>query len=316
MCRSTNARCAAVLIIFFAAAGRVEAQATFGTITGLITDSSGGVLPQATVTVVNQATNVERRITTDSRGNYEATHLNPGTYTVKVEATGFKRFENRDIVLRSLQTARVDVQMEVGSVGSEVTVTAGAPVVETDAPTISDVKSALQIRDLPLNTLNGFLLNAFLFTTPTGYQTAGSKFAMGGARGTQLYYNIDGISGNSPSFGVQNSPAEPSAESIAEMKFNLVNNRAEFGEVTNVTTITKSGQNDVHGRLFEQNTTSALNAKSYFATTKGQNIINDFGASVGGPIKRNKTFFFGTYEGFRQRIPAILTPERSDREDA
>ena len=280
----------------------------FGTITGLITDSSGGVLPQATVTVVNQATNVERRITTDSRGNYEATHLNPGTYTVKVEATGFKRFENRDIVLRSLQTARVDVQMEVGSVGSEVTVTAGAPVVETDAPTISDVKSALQIRDLPLNTLNGFLLNAFLFTTPTGYQTAGSKFAMGGARGTQLYYNIDGISGNSPSFGVQNSPAEPSAESIAEMKFNLVNNRAEFGEVTNVTTITKSGQNDVHGRLFEQNTTSALNAKSYFATTKGQNIINDFGASVGGPIKRNKTFFFGTYEGFRQRIPAILTP--------
>ena len=83
MCRSTNAICAAVLIILFAAAGRVEAQATFGTITGLITDSSGGVLPQATVTVVNQATNVERRVTSDSRGNYEATHLNPGTYTVK-----------------------------------------------------------------------------------------------------------------------------------------------------------------------------------------------------------------------------------------
>jgi hypothetical protein len=135
-----------------------------------------------------------------------------------------------------------------------------------------------------MNTLNGVLLNAFLFTTPTGYQTAGSKFSIGGARGTQLYYNIDGISANSPAFGVQNSPAEPSVESIAEMKFNAVNNKAEFGEVTNVTAITKSGQNEFHGRLFEQNTTSVLTARPFFAASRGQNIINDFGGSVGGPI--------------------------------
>src|SRR3954453_7973332 len=153
MHRSTNTKCAAVLITLFAAAARVEAQATFGTITGVIADSSGGVVPQTTIAVINQATNVERRVTSDARGNYEATHLNPGSYTVRVEATGFKRFENRDVLLQSQQTARVDVQLEVGSVGSEVTVTTGAPVVETDAPTISDVKSALQIRDLPLNTL-------------------------------------------------------------------------------------------------------------------------------------------------------------------
>src|SRR4051794_36878100 len=131
MRRSTNAVCAAVLIILLAAAVRVEAQATFGTITGVITDSSGGVLPHANVAVINQATNVERRVTSDSRGNYEATHLNPGSYTVKVEVTGFKRLENRDVLLQSQQTARVDVQLEVGSVGSEVTVTAGTPVVET-----------------------------------------------------------------------------------------------------------------------------------------------------------------------------------------
>lgn len=286
----------------------LHAQATFGSITGSITDASGAVIPQVTVSVLNQATGVERQATHDEHGNYEATHLNPGTYTVKIEARGFKRLENRDVRVQAQQVVRIDAQLEVGTVGSEVTVTAGAPVIETDAPTLSDLKTALQIRDLPLNTLNGFLLNAFLFTTPTGYQTAGSKFAMGGARGTQLYYNIDGISANSPSFGVQNSPAEPSAESIAEMKFNLVNNKAEFGEVTTVTAITRSGQNELHGRLFEQNTTSAISARSFFAASKGQNIINDFGASVGGPIKRNKTFFFGTYEGFRQRVPAILTP--------
>jgi hypothetical protein len=283
-------------------------QATFGTITGAITDPSGAAVRGASVTVTNQGTGVAKTALSDDRGNYEVTHLNPGTYTVAAEASGFRKFEHRELVLGALQTARVDMQLQIASTGSEVTVTAGTPVVETDTATISEVKSAKELRDLPLNTLNGVILNAFLFSTPTGYQTAGSKFAMGGARGTQLYYNIDGISANSPAFGVQNSPAEPSVESMAELKFNLVENKAEFGEVTNVTAITKSGQNELHGRLFEQNTTSVLNARPTFAATKGQNIINDFGASVGGPIRRNKTFFFGTYEGFRQRVPAILSP--------
>lgn len=297
---------AVALILLTAIPG--YSQGTFGTIIGTAKDASGGVVPSATVRVTNQATGIERTLTTDQMGRYEATHLNPGTYRVTAEAAGFKKFEHRDVILEAQQTVRIDVALEVGSVGTEVTVTEGAPVVETEAPTISDVKTALQLRDLPMNTLNGVLLNAFLFTTPTGYQTAGSKFAMGGARGTQLYYNIDGISANSPAYGVQNSPAEPSVESIAEMKFNIVNIKAEFSEVTNVTAITKSGQNDLHGRLFEQNTFTALTARSFFAVSKGQNIINDFGASVGGPIKRNKTFFFGTYEGYRQRVPANLMP--------
>src|SRR3954454_8364089 len=120
MRRSTKAKCAAVLITLFAAAARVEAQATFGTITGVITDSSGGVVPEKTVVVINQATNIERRVTSDARGNYEATHLNPGSYTVRVEAAGFKRFENRDVLLQSQQTARVDVQLEVGSTATEL----------------------------------------------------------------------------------------------------------------------------------------------------------------------------------------------------
>ena len=287
---------------------QVDGQSTFGAITGAVTDSSGSLVPKAVVSILNQATGIVRTAVTDSQGNFEATHLNPGMYTVKAEAPGFKTFEHRDVQVESIQTVRIDVRLEVGTVGSEVTVTAGAPAIETESATISDSKTALQLRDLPLNTLNGVILNAFLFSTPTGYQTAGSKFAMGGARGTQLFYNIDGISANSPAFGVQNSPAEPSSESMAEMKFNLVNNKAEFGEVTTVTAITKSGQNQLHGRLFEQNTTSALNARPFFAASKGQNIINDYGASIGGPIKHNKTFFFGTYEGFRQRIPAILTP--------
>src|ERR1043166_8303444 len=118
-----------------------------------------------------QATGIVRTAATDSQGNFEATHLNPGMYTVKAEAPGFKTFEHRDVLVESIQTVRIDVPVEVGTVGSEVTVTAGAPVIETESATISDSKTALQLRDLPLNTLNGVILNAFLFSTPTGSQT-------------------------------------------------------------------------------------------------------------------------------------------------
>jgi hypothetical protein len=285
-----------------------DAQATFGTITGVVTDPSGAAVPKATVTIRNQDTGFTRTVSTDSRGEYEVTHLNAGRYSVAAEAAGFRKFEHTDLALESLQTARIDVRLEVGTSTSAITVSAGTPVIETDSPVISDLKTARELRDLPLNTLNTVLLNDFLFFTPTGYQSAGSKFSMGGARATQLYYNIDGISANSPAFGVQNSAVEPSVESIAEMKFNMVDNKAEYSLVTNVIAITKSGQNTFHGRLFEQNSNTALNARSFFAANVGQNIINDFGASVGGPIKRNKMFFFATYEAFRQRVPAILAP--------
>jgi hypothetical protein len=297
-----------LILLTLALLPALHAQATFGAITGTVTDSTGAVVPKATVQVINQDTGLTKEAVSNAYGDYEVTHLNPARYTVRARSTGFKKFEHQDILVEALRTVRIHIRLEVGDVGAEVTVTAGTPVVETDAPNISDLKTARQLRDLPMNTLNGVLLNIFLFTTPTGYQTAGSKFALGGARGTQLHYSIDGISANSPAFGVQNSPAEPSVESIQEMRFDIVDNKAEFGEVTNVTVITKSGQNDFHGRLFEFNGASALNATPFLALTKGQNTVNDFGGSAGGRIIRNKTFFFGGYEGFRQRMPAVLSP--------
>ena len=283
-------------------------QSTFGTITGRVTDKSGGVVPSVSVTVTNQDTGIVRTTVTDDVGNYEITHLNPGPYTVAAQLTGFKSFEHRDILLEARRTVRIDILLEVGGLKGEMTVMAGAPVIETESATISDLKTTMEIRDLPLNILSGVLLNSFLFTTPTGYQTLGSKFALGGARGTQLYYNIDGISANSPAFGVQNSPAEPTLESIQEMRFDIVNNKAEFGEVTNATAITKSGSNEFHGSLFWYNSNNAYNSKPTFATEKGQNIQNDLGFTLGGPIIENKTFFFGSYEAFRQRLPANLAP--------
>jgi hypothetical protein len=195
-----------------------------------------------------------------------------------------------------------------------VTVQGAAPVIETDVPSIADVKSLRDLRDLPLNirsTVSGTGdsgLYRYVFLTPTGYQGGGSRFSLGGGRGSQNYFNVDGISSNSPAFGNSIGPAEPSFESIQEVRFEIVNNKAEFGEVANITAISKSGTNELHGGLFWYHENSALNARPYFAAALGQNIRNNFGASAGGPILRNKLFFFGTYEAERQRQPANIAP--------
>jgi len=188
------------------------------------------------------------------------------------------------------------------------------PVVETDVPSIAEVKTLRDLLDLPLNirsTVSGTGdsgLYRYVFMTPTGYQGGGSRFSLGGGRGSQNYFNVDGISSNSPAFGNSIGPAEPSFESIQEVRFQIVNNKAEFGEVANITVITKSGANDLHGGLFWYHENSALNARSHFATARGQVIRNNFGASVGGPLRCNKAFFLGTFEAERQRTPANIAP--------
>jgi hypothetical protein len=266
-------------------------------------------VPNASIVVSNQQTGISKQVSSDQSGSYEATHLNPGTYSLTVQAPGFKKTEYREIELETLRHLRIDVRLEVGDVASEVTVTASTPVIETESAGIDDVKTAREMRDLPLNFVaTSGLLTTFTSLVPTGYLSLGAKFSMGGARGTQLYYSIDGVSANSPLFGVQNSFAEPSLGSVSEMRFDMVNNRAEFGEVTNATVITKSGTNELHGRLFWMNTTASLNARPYFSPSKAQNIINDFGASAGGPIRRNKTFVYGGFESLRQSQSTIVTP--------
>jgi hypothetical protein len=287
-------------------------QATFGTLTGTVTDSTGAVVPNASLEIVNEGTNIARTATSDNAGNYELTHLIAGLYRITAKAGGFKTFVLRGVALESLRTVRMDVRLEVGDVGTEVTVQAAAPVIETDVSSIADVKTLKDLKDLPLNirsTVSGTGdsgLYRYVFMTPTGYQGGGSRFSLGGGRGSQNYFNVDGISSNSPAFGNSIGPAEPSFESIQEVRFEIVNNKPEFGEVANITAITKSGSNDLHGALFWYHENSTLNARPYFAAAKGQNIRNNFGASAGGPIKRNKAFFFGTYEAERQRTPAIL----------
>ncbi len=303
-----------ILAVLLLLPGLLPAQATFGTVVGTVTDSTGAVVPRVSVELRNEGTNALRAVTSDAAGNYEFPNLIAGKYTVTAKAAGFKTFVSKGIELESLRTLRADVRMEVGDVGVEVTVEGAAPVIETDVPSISDVRSLRDLRDLPLNirsTVSGTGdsgLYRYVFMTPTGGQGGGSRFSLGGGRGSQNYFNVDGISSNSPAFGNSIGPAEPSFESIQEVRFEIVNNKAEFGEVANITAITKSGTNEIHGSGFWYHENSALNARPFFAPTLGQNIRNNFGVAMGGPAIRNKLFFFGAIEGERQRQPAVITP--------
>lgn len=292
------------------------AQATFGTITGTVKDASGAVLPGVTVTVTAEATNISATVVSDARGNYAATNLNPGAYRVAANLQGFTSFMRRGIVVEALATIRVDVTLAVGEIATEVFVEAGAPVVDSETPTLAQTRTFTHLRDLPTNIRGQAQLYDWIWLTPTGTQGGGSRRSMGGGRSSSTYINVDGISANSPAFGNQLGNLSPPREAMQEVRFEYVNAKAEFAEVGNVTAITKSGGNDFRGSLYWENVHSGLSARSFFSTTGGpvdpqtgeelftQN--NGLGGSLGGPIKRDRAFFFGSYEYNRDTSPAVL----------
>jgi hypothetical protein len=230
--------------LFLVCPASLFGQATFGTITGTVTDSTGATVPNTEVQVTNEGTNISRTVITGEAGTYEVPNLNAGRYRVTAKAGGFKTAVLQGIDVAALRTVRVDVRLEVGEVGTEVAVQASAPVIETDSASLAAVKTIKDLNDLPLNirsTVSGTGdsgLYRYVFMTPTGGQGGGSRFSLGGGRGSQNYFNVDGISSNSPAFGNSIGPAEPSFESIQEVRFEMVNNKAEFGEVDNFTAIT------------------------------------------------------------------------------
>jgi len=298
--------------------GLAHGQATFGTITGRVSDTSGAIVPGAEIKVVNQATNISRTVSSDAFGNYEATHLNPGLYTVTAEAPGFKRSVHREILLEALATVRIDIRLEVGEVSAEVTVTAAAPVVESETSTISQVRPSRQLLELPLNIIGSVApLYQFTVLTPTAAEGGGSLRSFAGGRGTQTFFNIDGISSNSIVYGNQESTLQPAIESMQEVKVEFVNNKAEFADPGRLTVITRSGGNEFHGSAFWHLLHSALAARQFFAPTRGaidpvtgkelysqQNI---FGGSLGGRMRRDRAFFFVAYEDNYDPTPGAVS---------
>ena len=289
------------------------AQTTTGSIVGTVTDPSGAVIGGAAVTVTNMDTNIAVKTTSDASGEYVVTPLNVGRYSVSVEASGFKRSVRSDITLNVQDRVRVDAALEVGAVTDTVEVAAAAPLLQTDTSYLGQVVDSQRIVDLPLN--GRYFSRLAVLTAGTAPTPAGARdektggFSSNGVRPYQNNYLLDGVDNNSMSEDMVSQAAYvvgPPPDAIAEFKVQTNSMSAEFGRsggaVLNVTI--KSGTNQFHGTAYEFLRNSALDAKNFFDSPTDPIPpfkLNQFGGSVGGPIVKNRTFFFFDYQGTRQR---------------
>lgn len=288
----------------------VRAQSTQGSIFGLVRDASGAVVPGATVTVTDVNTKIQKIVTSTSDGNFQVLDLIADHYTVQVTASGFDSKTLNGLILSARQQLRADVEMTVGSVGQEITVDAtDTGVIATDTASIDASLTGEQIRDLPANyraSQSGTSPLSIIQTLPGVQAATNNSFSVQGGLPFQTEVSVDGITTQNTTSNAPLTDAFPSADSIAEIRVDGVLNGPEFGQPGEVTTVTKSGTNHLHGAIFYYHQDSSLQAKPFGALTKPKLVTNDFGASIGGPVflphlynGQNRTFFLGTYEGYR-----------------
>jgi hypothetical protein len=290
-----------------------------GTITGTVTDTSGGVVPKTRVTVTNIATNAAREAVTNDDGDFTVALLPPGHYRVALEKEGFRRTVLPDVGLDVEQTARVDFTLQIGILTEEVKVSDTPPIIQTDTSTLGQVIDGRLVHELPLNERNflSFALLAPGSQLPVeGSQnsTQGGAVSVNGAREQSNNFLLEGVDNNDPY--INQYVALPSIDAIQEFKVQSSDYAAEFGRSggAQVNVILKSGSNQFHGGLFEFLRNRNLDAKNFFdqpncapASVPGtcgpipELDRNQFGATFGGPIRKDKTFFFVSYESLRLR---------------
>jgi hypothetical protein len=287
-----------VLALVALLAPPASGQTGLGTVRGTVLDASGAAVPGASVVLTHQATGVQRRSETSAVGIYVFTSVPIGPYMLTVEATGFKKFSGT-FTLQAGETAVIDPRMEVGAVDTVIEVTGAAPVISTVGMEVSDVKDALRIQQLPLN--GRFVAN--LFDLTPGVEGSGNPRVNGMKVGSADIL-LDGIS-FMDRFGGGLRPVQPGLDTIQEFRIETSGSGAQYSRPATMTLVTKSGTNEIHGSLFwtHRNNFGGLRARQRqdFFDTPPQYIRNEFGASAGGPIIKNKTFWFAAYEGQRER---------------
>src|SRR6266516_2600354 len=315
---------AATLLLMFAVTG--TAQQNTGTILGLVKDSSGAVIPGAGVTVVNEETNLTRTVITGENGAFRAPALPVGRYTVRVELAGFQAQAQRGLVLEVAQELVVNPTLEVGAVPQEEVVVSGeAPLVNTTSSALGSVVNEQSMSDLPLNGRNYVDLTMLqpgvspqtLATTGGTASATGAWFSANGAPVRSNNFTLDGA----PMVNAGGAAAASEAgttlgvDGIREYKVVTSAFSAEYGMAMGSQTVmvSKNGTNLWHGDVFEYIRNSALDARNYFdyRTPSGGRRLplfqrNNFGGSFGGPIKKDKTFFYGVYEGLRQNLGVTI----------
>jgi len=298
-----------------AAGNRIHAQAT-AQITGAVTDTSGALIQGATVTVTNEGTNVVSDATTNDAGNYSVMFLPPGSYKVAVEKGGFRAVSRGGIVLQVAQVVKLDFQLEIGVLTESITVGTAGALLDVSTNAIGGVVASDKIENDPMKGRNssafmqlvpGVLMPANMGSQPV-LESHYQFFSVNGGRPGQNLFLLDG--GNDNDVGYNGPEYTASVETVQEYRVQTNNYAAEYanfqGGVVNI--VTKSGTNQFHGDLFEFFRNNALEATGFFVnatgTPKPSLKMNQFGGTFGGPIRKNKTFFFGSFEGLKFLIPA------------
>src|SRR5829696_2698735 len=322
----------------------LRAQSTNASLTGRIADPAKARIVDAGVAAVRAGTNVRHETTTNASGEYYLSNLPPGDYRIEIEKPGFKKIIKPDVTLHVQDALELDFEMTLGSLSETVTVEAGAPPVNTESATVSTVVDRTFVENIPLNgrsfqTL--ITLTPGVVLTPTAFNEQG-QFSVNGQRADANYFTVDGVSAN---FGVTGfiammqsaSGALPalsasggtnslvSVDAMQEFRIQTSSFAPEFGRTPGgqISIATRSGTNAFHGTLFEYFRNDVLDARDWFVNFNGlakpAERLNDFGGVLGGPVVKNKTFFFFSYEGQRLRQPSSLqtvVPDKQSRQQA
>ena len=311
--RSMSARlclfvCLCALIALFSLQTSLAAQTVTGTILGNVLDQSGATIPNATITITNQETGVVRKTVSNADGVYNVPSLLPGTYTVEASAQGFNAAQTKNVVLSVGSDTRVDLKLAVGSTVQTVTVTEATPTVETTSSEVSQVMNEELIQSFPLNARDvqqlAVIQPGVLLMNTSGY--GGKAMSAAGDRPINNRFLQEGIDLTTT---YRTTPYNLASfillgvEAVKELKVQSTDFTAEYGEQSGgiVNTLFKSGTNQLHGSGYEYYRNSAFDARNFFDATPGVPPLHrhQFGASLGGPIRKDKTFFFVNFEGLR-----------------
>jgi hypothetical protein len=288
-------------------------QVITATLYGVVHDSTGAILPGATVVVTNQGTNLTRETVSDERGEFALPALPAGPYAIKIELSGFKAYNSQGLSLAAGQTVRQTYVLEVGSLEETVTVTESVPLVQTSS-TAQMQTIGSEVQDIPVSrrNLQNVVLLAPGVSSPDSANGGGRAFRVNGVGDGGSAITVDGSSAQTNpenrgfgNYGGQNQIEIMSVESVAEVQVIKGVLAAEYGGSIGgqVNMITRSGTNQFHGSLLENFQSDAFSSRDPFlpaSTPKPSIKFNQYGGSFGGPIVKNRVLFFGTYEGYRE----------------
>ncbi len=300
-------------------APQMFSQTFKATVVGIVTDAAGAVVPNATVTIIQDGTNQSQTVATNEDGSYVINQLDPGTYTLKIENANFKTAVKTGLVLETAKSTRLNVALEAGNISEQVTVTAEPAVIDTETSSKGEVITPRQVQDLPLNGRNFTdlaLLTPGVYPRPSD-DDQGEGLAASGTRTDASNFILDGVVNKSDRNG--GVGVNTSIDSIQEFKVETSTYTAEYGRSAGVqvNVVSKSGTNKFHGSLFDYVRNNFFDANNYFTAPDADKTLrrNQFGVSLGGPLPffnfgeggptftkgKDRTFFFVSYEGTRQK---------------